>query len=138
EWRLTDPTTSDGHTFIDFGADEYTQGRAHPMIDPTLRSDRFMHEALDPQVGVVVLDVILGHCAHPDPAGLLAPAIAEALDQRRGALQIWVSLCGTERAPQGLARQRAQLEAAGALVARSNAHTSRRALAAIGGAVAVR
>ena len=27
----------DEHTFTDFGDDEYTRGRAHPMIDPTLR-----------------------------------------------------------------------------------------------------
>ena len=70
---------SGGHTFVDFGDDELTEGRAHPMIDPSLRTERLRREAADPEVGVVLLDVVLGYGAHPDPAAELAPAI------RRGA-----------------------------------------------------
>ena len=36
EWRLADPSRSEGHTFVDFGDDAMTEGRAHPMIDDTL------------------------------------------------------------------------------------------------------
>jgi FdrA protein len=110
-------------TFIDFGADEYTQGRAHPMIDPSLRLEH-LAAAREP---VLLLDVVLGHGAHPDPAGDLAPVI-EGLDAH-----VIVALCGAAGDPQGLDDQRAKLEAAGAVVTRSNAHAARLAKAAAGG-----
>ena len=69
-------------TFTDFGADEFTQGRAHPMIDQSLRLEHLAAAARDPGVTVVLLDVVLGFGAHPDPAGELAPAI-EARRQAR-------------------------------------------------------
>ena len=31
---------TDAHTMVDFGDDALTAGRAHPMIDPTLRLER--------------------------------------------------------------------------------------------------
>jgi FdrA protein len=132
EWRMADIAASEGHTFIDFGDDEFTEGRAHPMIDPSLRNERFASEAADPEVGVILMDVVLGHGAHPDPAASLAAAIAEARDKRQDPLSVVVSLCGTQNDPQGLARQRAQLQEAGAMVARSNAHAARLALAVVG------
>ena len=61
---------------IDFGDDALTQGRAHPMIDPTLRNEQLARAAADPSTGVILLDLVLGHGAEPDPAALLAPAIA--------------------------------------------------------------
>jgi FdrA protein len=118
--------------FVDFGADEYTQGRAHPMIDPSLRVDRLAREARNPAVTVLLLDVVLGYGAHPDPAAELAPTIAEATGAR-AALHAIVALCGAAADPQGLARQRAALEAAGAVVTRSNAHAARLAREACGG-----
>ena len=128
EWALENVAVSEGHTFIDFGDDEFTEGRAHPMIDPSLRTERIAREAQDPEVGVVLLDVILGLGADPDPAAALAPVIHEALAQRSDNLRIVVSLCGTERDPQGLSRQREALETAGAVVVRSNAHAARLAV----------
>ena len=65
----------DGHLVIDFGDDGLTQGRAHPMIDPTLRMERIAAEAADPSCGVLLLDLVLGFGAHQDPAGELAAAI---------------------------------------------------------------
>ncbi len=127
EWKLEDVDVSEGHTFIDFGEDQFTAGRAHPMIDPSLRLERLAREARDPDTGVLLLDVILGLGAHPDPAEALAPAIREALALRSGR-RVIISLCGTERDPQGLARQRRALEAAGAIVVRSNAHAARLAV----------
>lgn len=110
--------------FVDFGADEYTTGRAHPMIDPTLRNDHFERAAADGNVGAVVVDVVLGHGAHPNPAGELAPLIEAALAARDD-LTVVVSLCGTDNDPQGLVRQRGELVAAGALVTRNAAHAGR-------------
>jgi len=132
EWRLADPARSDGHTFVDFGDDAMTEGRAHPMIDPSLRAERFRREAADPETGVLLLDVVLGYGAHPDPAGELAPLVERALAARPGGLSVVVALCGAAADPQGLDRQAAVLRAAGALVTRSAAHAARLALAAAG------
>ena len=73
-----------GHTFVDFGDDAYTAGRAHPMIDPTLRLEHLARAAADPDTAVILLDVVLGHGAEPDPAALLAPAVAGDRQARRG------------------------------------------------------
>lgn len=99
-------------TAIDYGADEHTRGRPHPMIDHRRRL-----EAIAAAEGLVYLDVVLGHGAHPDPAAELAPALAG-----RPAV---VALIGTDADPQGLARQRAAFEAAGAAVDVSNARAAR-------------
>jgi FdrA protein len=120
----------DGHAMVDFGDDRLTQGRPHPMIDPSLREQRLLLEAQDPRVGVILLDVVLGHGSHPDPAATLAPTVAEAL--RLGAdrgLAVVVSLTGTQGDPQGLNRQAEALAAAGAQVYLSNAQAARRAVA---------
>jgi FdrA protein len=132
KWRLADPNRSEGHTFVDFGDDAMTEGRAHPMIDPGLRNERFRREAADPETGVVLLDVVLGYGAHPDPAGELAPLVERALADRRGGLSVVISLCGAAGDPQGLDGQAATLRAAGALVTRSSAQAARLALAAAG------
>jgi FdrA protein len=132
EWRLADPNRSEGHTFVDFGDDAMTEGRAHPMIDPGLRNERFRREAADPETGVVLLDVVLGYGAHPDPAGELVPLVERALADRPGGLSVVVSLCGAAGDPQGLDGQAATLRAAGALVIRSSAQAARLALAAAG------
>jgi FdrA protein len=128
-WRLDDIHRSDGHTFIDFGEDELTEGRPHPMIDPSLRTERFEREAQDAAATVLLLDLVLGYGAHPDPAGDLAPAVARAL-QRRKDLNVIVALCGAADDPQGLERQRDRLVEAGATVTRSNAHAARLAVRA--------
>ena len=67
------------HQFVDFGDDQYTQGRAHPMIDPTLRNHAIVEAGADPRVAVVLLDVILGLGSHADPAGATVPAVREAV-----------------------------------------------------------
>jgi FdrA protein len=106
------------------------------MIDGGLRTDRLAVEAADPSCGVVLLDVVLGHGAHPDPAAELAPAIAAA---KAGAaedgreLAVVVSLVGTVDDPQGLDRQADAFHSAGASVHLSNAAAAREAVALIGG-----
>ncbi len=117
----------DGHTFTDFGDDAYTQGRAHPMIDPTLRLDHLRRDAADPATGVLLLDVVLGHGAEPDPAALLAPALAE-VDK-----PVVISVVGTALDPQDRDRQVRALVEAGAEVHLSNAAATRRAIELAGG-----
>lgn len=114
------------HTFVDFGDDQYTTGRAHPMIDPTLRLDHLARAAADPDTGVLLLDVVLGHGAEPDPAALLAPALAGVPKP------VVVAVIGTASDPQGLARQVAALAEAGAEVHLSNARATRRAVSLVG------
>jgi FdrA protein len=121
-----------GHRFTDFGDDAYTRGRAHPMIDPTLRLEAVRAEAADPETGVLLLDVVLGYGAEPDPAASLAPAIAEAVKDRPD-LAVAVSLCGTPADPQDRDRQAAALSEAGADVFASNAQATRHALATVEG-----
>lgn len=117
-----------GHTFVDFGDDEYTAGRAHPMIDPSIRLEHLARAAADPATGVLLLDVVLGHGAEPDPAALLAPAIA-AIDQ-----PVVVAVVGTDADPQGRDGQVRALVEAGAEVHLSNAGATRRAIELLGDA----
>jgi FdrA protein len=102
------------------------------MIDPSVRVSLLEQQSGDASVGVLLLDVVLGYAAHPDPAGELAPVIERALDRRPGALSVVVSLCGTDRDPQGLDRQADRLHGAGAVVTRSNADAALLALEAAG------
>jgi FdrA protein len=107
----------------DFGADELTAGRPHPMIDGSLRLDALAAAALDPSAGAVLLDVVLGYGADPDPAATLAPAIRAAAP-----VPVVVSQIGTTGDPQGRDRQAQALCAAGAAVFASNARATRYAL----------
>ncbi|MET8869742.1 FdrA family protein [Nonomuraea sp. NPDC004580] len=104
--------------FVDFGDDAYTRGRAHPMIDPTLRVEALSRAV---ETDVVLMDVVLGHGADPDPAAALAPAIA------RTPATVVIALVGTEGDPQDLHRQAAACREAGASVFVSNAQAARHA-----------
>ncbi|REE99619.1 FdrA family protein [Thermomonospora umbrina] len=115
-----------GHVLTDLGGDEYTRGRPHPMIDPTLRLERLAAEAADPSCGVILVDVVLGYGAEPDPAALLAPAVEAAVRDGTGP-HVVVSLCGTPDDPQDRDRQAESLRTAGADVFASNAAAARHA-----------
>ncbi|MGL4668263.1 MAG: acyl-CoA synthetase FdrA [Saezia sp.] len=78
KYRLKETDKSIGHTFLDFGSDGFTDGKPHPMIDPSNRIERFLQEAKDPEVGVIAMDFVLGYGANPDPVGVMLPAIKEA------------------------------------------------------------
>ncbi len=114
---LKDSGKSQGHCFIDFGEDEFTRGRPHPMIDFTLRNERIHREAADPQTALILLDVVLGYGAHADPASELAPAIRDAARK----VPVLCSVTGTDRDPQNWAATIDRLRRVGALVAPSNA-----------------
>ena len=123
-----DDLSSRGHVLTDLGDDRYTVGRPHPMIDFRSRCDRLAQEASDPAVGVLLLDVILGYGAHPDPAAELGPALREAQQQATSAgrrLACVVSMCGSPDDPQGLLEQEQALTKAGAVVVHSNALAAR-------------
>lgn len=120
--------SSKEHTFLDFGDDEFTVGRPHPMIDPSLRAERVITEAADPGVAVVLVDCVIGYGSHEDPAQDLSEAIraAKELAAREGRyLAVVASVCGTEGDPQSLSGSQMKLANAGAVVLPSNAQATR-------------
>jgi FdrA protein len=128
EYKIEGDGESKMHTCIDMGAEEFVVGRAHPMIDYTLRKRRLLREALDPETAVILLDVELGYGSNLDPAGELLPVIGEAWKRAKEGdrhVSIVASVVGTELDPQGLDRQKKELSDAGVLVAKSNAEATR-------------
>ena len=111
------------HRFVDFGDAEYTRGRPHPMIDPALRSAAVAAAGDDPEAAVILVDVVLGECAHPDPAGAVAEAVREARQRAARAgrtLDLVAHVVGTDGDAQGLAVQERALAALDVVVCASN------------------
>ena len=107
------------HTCIDMGAEEFVEGRLHPMIDFSIRNRRILQEARDPDTAVILIDVELGFGSNPDPAGSLVPIILEAktLAQKEGRyLPVVASVVGTEGDFQDLAKQERNLKEVGVQV----------------------
>jgi FdrA protein len=128
ENKLEDSNRSKKHTCVDLGEEEFTQGRPHPMIDASQRNERMIKEASDPSTAVILLDVVLGYVASPDPAGDLIRAIKEAkkIAKNKGRSLAFVAhVCGTEEDPQDLKSQEEKLKSAGVLVLPTNALASR-------------
>jgi FdrA protein len=118
----------DGHVMIDLGDDEFTRGRPHPMFEPGVRDAPLAEALADPQVGVILLDVVLGYGSHPDPAGHLATFLAG----RQSHPIIVASVTGTDADPQPREAQLQKLAEAGVIVFGSNADAAEAAIAATG------
>jgi FdrA protein len=87
-----------------------------------------LQEARDPEVAVIMLDVVIGYGAHPDPASELGQAIEEAQKLARAEgreLTFVASVTGTEDDPQSLSRTISTLERAGVIVCDSNSAAAR-------------
>jgi FdrA protein len=117
EQVLENPLNSKSHTILDLGEDEFTVGRLHPMMDNDLRLRRMKQETEDKEVGMILLDVVLGEGSHPNPAGELAPAIAANTKSRKD-LEFVALVIGTDEDPQKVDEQIAQLKQSGATVFR--------------------
>lgn len=116
------PAPDGAHVLLDLGAEEYTRGVPHPMIDPSGRLALLRQQSNDPDVAVVLLDVVLGHGAHADPAGQLAQVCADLMGG--GGPQVVAYVLGTEGDPQVYSRQRTILEEAGCIVPETNARAA--------------
>lgn len=130
QWRLNDSWKSVEHTVVDMGDDEFTQGRAHPMIDPSLLIQRLRKEASDPEVACILMDCILGLGAHPDPGGIISPVIKECKEEAGRAgrhLPVILSICGTEEDPQVYSLQEGKFRKVGAIIQASNAKAAQTA-----------
>ncbi len=124
QYKLANSTLSEGHCALDLGEEEFTLGRPHPMIDNDLRIQRMKQEAADPQTAVILLDVVLGYGAHPDPAGELSEAIKQIRSQYPSV--VWIaSVVGTEDDPQSLSKSTESLQDAGVIICDSNAQAAR-------------
>jgi FdrA protein len=137
EFKVSGDAPSKKHTCIDMGAEEFVEGRAHPMMDFSLRNLRILQEARDPGTAVILIDVELGYGSNPDPAAQLVPIIQKAKRTAADAgrsLPFVASVVGTEGDFQGLPHQLEALSGAGALIMPSNAQATRlAALIASGG-----
>ena len=118
----------DGHEIIDLGDDVYTNGRAHPMIDPTFRVEKVKEAAHDAETAIILLDNVIGYGAHEDMAGVFAPVIKEAKEEaaKEGKAFIAIaSVTGTANDPQVYQDQVDKLEDAGVVVLESNAEATK-------------
>lgn len=122
--KLEESLQSRGNTIVDYGEDEFTQGRLHPMIDVTFRCGRIIEEAEDPEVGVMLLDVVTGYGCHPDPASVVAEAVKEARRISGDRIAFVAFVCGTDADPQNASNQETILREAGIHVCASNARAS--------------
>jgi len=130
EHAVADALNPDGHCLIDYGEDAFTQGRLHPMIDPSLRNAQMKKQALRPEVGVILFDVVLGFGCHVNPGEELAQVIQEVDavgKENRSAFPPRYFLCsitGLESDPQDARQQRRRLESAGVIVCESNSEAA--------------
>ncbi|MCD4827325.1 MAG: acyl-CoA synthetase FdrA [Acholeplasmataceae bacterium] len=136
--KMKDPMKSNGHNLVDLGDDIFTQGKPHPMIEPTIRLDRILLEAKNPETSVILLDFELGLGSHDDPVGVTIDTMIEArqLAKNEGRHISFVAyVCGTDKDSQGLEKSEKQLRDQGVFVAKTNAHAALIAAAIVGGAV---
>jgi FdrA protein len=119
---LKDPLYSEAHTIIDLGDEFFMIGRLHPMIDNDLRIRRMKQEAADPEVGMILFDVVLGEGSHLDPAAELVPVIQE-IHEKRKEIEFVAIVIGTDEDPQNLEAQIERFKEAGANVFRTVAET---------------
>ncbi len=115
---LKDPLKSIAHSIVDLGEDVFMVGRLHPMIDNDLRLRRLRQEAADPETGLILMDVVLGEGAHPNPASELAPTI-EAIKAQRPELEFVIMVIGTDQDPQNMELQVERFKESGAVVYRT-------------------
>ncbi len=132
--EMASSLTSEGNSIVDLGEEEFTQGRPHPMIDPTIRKLRILEEARDPEVAVLLMDFVLGYGSHPDPVGTALREIKEAKEiaARDGRyLSVIAHVCGARGDPQGYESSINKLQSIGSVVLPTNA------IAAVGAALVV-
>lgn len=128
DFKLKDVWKSYKHTIIDLGEDEFTVGRLHPMIDFSLRNKRILEEVKDPEVAVILLDLVLGYGSNKNPDKELLPIIKRAhkiLEKEERYLPIICSVTGTDKDPQNKKKIEKILKKVGVIIMKSNAAASK-------------
>ncbi|MCE2593959.1 acyl-CoA synthetase FdrA [Motilimonas cestriensis] len=118
---LEDVWTSQQHTIVDLGDDDFTQGRPHPMIDPSLRNQRMLQDARDASTAVILFDVVLGYGASEEPLAELLDTLDQIRNEQVSMPALIAHVCGTDLDPQARDVIRQALEDAGVIIADSNA-----------------
>ncbi|MGQ4575518.1 acyl-CoA synthetase FdrA [Dermabacteraceae bacterium P7006] len=134
DYALKDVTRSEGHTVLDLGDDAFTVGKPHPMIEPSLRGERLLQEALDPETAVIVLDIETGYGAHDEAGKILADEVREAraeLAKVGREVAFFANICGSYQDYQDYRAQEQILEEAGIRVFETNEHCARAAVAVV-------
>ena len=121
EEKITGTDVWEGNVLIDLGEDEFTNGKPHPMLEPSLRSQYILEQMQDPETGVLLVDIELGWGSHPDPAGQLAKALKQGPDD----VIVIGYLLGTDEDAQGYEKQKQTLEQAGVILMPSNEEAAR-------------
>jgi len=122
--RLGNRHVSVGNTLVDMGDEEFTKGRPHPVMDPSILNDRLLREGSDPEVGVILFDLLYGHGIHKDPVGAIEDSLRKIRQKGKDDgryVSIVASLCGTDLDTQGVDSQKRRLQELGVLIAGSNA-----------------
>lgn len=99
---------------IDLGDDVYTRGRPHPMIAPSVRGERI--EVVPDEVGVLLMDVVLGFGGALDPAGAVVESLETLKRHRQSPLVVIATVTGTEGDPQHYDEQVQKLKDAGVIL----------------------
>lgn len=134
DYELTDVSKSKEHTILDLGDDAFTVGKPHPMIEPSLRGERLLQEALDPTTAVIVLDIEIGYGSHDEAGQILADEVRQAqveLDKVGRSVAFFATVCGSYEDYQGYDKQVQILEDAGITVFETNEHCARAAVAVV-------
>ncbi len=118
--EMPDVYRSHGHCIIDLGDDNFTRGKAHPMIDPAYRAERMIQEIADKEAGLILFDVVLGYGSHLDMAGEMVAAIEEGRRKSGRKPLLAACICGTREDPQNYGQQQKILEDAGIKVFPTN------------------
>lgn len=135
EYQLKDVFKSEGHTLLDLGDDFFTTGRAHPMIDPTIRLSRILEECERPDTAVILLDFEIGYGVHEDPVGASLDAIKDGIKLSKEAgheVKFVTYVQGTNKDKQNKGYQEKLLEDCGCIVAKSNIEAIRLAYKMLG------
>lgn len=128
EEKLDNIHESVGHTLLDMGDDDFTKGKPHPMIEPSLRNDRIREELLNEETAVLLLDFELGYGSHEDPVGESIATLSETLSELKNQgrhVSVIAYMCATKQDKQGYQNQVDRLSALGIYVAASNEEASK-------------
>ena len=116
-----------GHSFLDMGSGEFTIGHPHPMLYPQDKLARIIAELCDPEVSVVLTDVVLGYGVTRNYAAELVKAVDKAAALTRGKSRekaVVVNVVGTESDQPGRSAEISLLRKSGIVVLGNNAQAA--------------
>lgn len=105
---------------IDFGDDEYTKGKAHPMIDPSYRNKIFEETLLEKDTSLIILDIVLGYGSHKEPHKQIIDIYKKVKINSCKLPLVFVDLLGTYKDIQGYEKIKTELQNEGFYVFECN------------------